>query len=54
MLGFAVLMAIIFLYAQIRFDAYKIIDYTPKLRHKFTIETVNWLPICLMKKIDFM
>ncbi len=31
MLGFAVLMAIIFLYAQIRFDAYKIIDYTPKL-----------------------
>lgn len=31
MLGFAALMAIIFLYAQIRFDAYKIIDYTPKL-----------------------
>lgn len=28
---FAVLMGLIFLYAQIRFDAYKIIDYTPKL-----------------------
>ncbi len=31
MVVFAVLMGFIFLYAQIRFDAYKIIDYTPKL-----------------------
>ncbi|AOO65817.1 penicillin-binding protein 1A [Sulfurospirillum halorespirans] len=31
MLGFAAVMAIIFLYAQIRFDADKIIDYNPKL-----------------------
>jgi len=31
MLGFAAVLAIIFLYAQIRFDAYKIIDYNPKL-----------------------
>ncbi|MDD3342231.1 MAG: PBP1A family penicillin-binding protein [Sulfurospirillaceae bacterium] len=31
MVAFAVLMGFIFLYAQIRFDAYKIIDYTPKL-----------------------
>ncbi len=31
MIAFAALMALIFLYAQIRFDAYKIIDYTPKL-----------------------
>lgn len=28
---FAVFMGLIFLYTQIRFDAYKIIDYTPKL-----------------------
>ncbi|ATB70156.1 putative peptidoglycan glycosyltransferase [Sulfurospirillum diekertiae] len=31
MIAFAALMALIFLYAQIRFDAYKIIDYAPKL-----------------------
>ena len=31
MVMFAVLMGFIFVYAQIRFDAYKIIDYTPKL-----------------------
>lgn len=31
MIGFAVVMALIFLYAQIRFDADKIIDYKPKL-----------------------
>ena len=31
MFGFAALMAVIFLYTQIRFDAYKIIDYAPKL-----------------------
>ncbi|MDD2384906.1 MAG: PBP1A family penicillin-binding protein [Sulfurospirillaceae bacterium] len=31
MVIFAILMGFIFLYAQIRFDAYQIIDYTPKL-----------------------
>ena len=31
MIAFASVMAVIFLYTQIRFDAYKIIDYSPKL-----------------------
>lgn len=31
MIGFALFMGLVFLYAQIHFDAYKVIDYSPKL-----------------------
>lgn len=43
------------LYAQIRFDAYKIIDYSPKLTTQiYDVETVSSLPTFLMMKIGYM